>query len=73
MSTLDLHGTKHQNVEDKVRSFLNFVDLPCYIITGNSQLMKNIVKNIVEEYKWHCHEKDSYNHGTLIIKEELLR
>ena len=72
METLDLHGTRHQEADEKVRRFLNFVELPCYIITGNSYEMKNIVKSIVKEYKWYCHEKDSYNHGTLVIKSELL-
>ena len=73
METLDLHGTRHQEADEKVRKFLNFVELPCYIITGNSHEMKNIVKSIVKEYEWYCHEKDSYNHGTLVIKLESLR
>ena len=72
MQTLDLHGTKHQEADEKVRRFLNFAQLPCYIITGNSKEMKQIVKSIVKEYNWYCHEKDSYNYGTLVIKEELL-
>lgn len=72
MKTLDLHGTRHEDADEKVRRFLNFVHLPCYIITGNSSEMKQIVKSIVKEYNWYCHEKDSYNHGTLVIKEELL-
>ena len=71
MKSLDLHGTKHEEADEKVRRFLNFVCLPCYIITGNSKEMKDIVRAIVKEYKWHCHEKDSYNSGTLIIKDQL--
>tara|TARA_B100000989_G_scaffold217976_1_gene166116 strand:+ start:1538 stop:1759 length:222 start_codon:yes stop_codon:yes gene_type:complete len=72
MKTLDLHGLKHQEVDEKVRSFLNFVNLPCYIITGNSQEMKDIVKKIVKEYEWYCHEKNSYNKGTLVVRDELV-
>lgn len=72
METLDLHGIRHQEADEKVRRFLNFVELPCYIITGNSYEMKNIVRSIVKEYEWYCHEKDSYNHGTLVVKAELL-
>jgi hypothetical protein len=34
--------------------------------------MKNIVRNVVEEYRWFCCEKDSYNYGTLVIMEEKL-
>ena len=71
METLDLHGERHSKVEDKVRSFLNFAELPCEIITGNSPEMKKIVKTIVEEYEWCCNEKDSYNCGALIINERI--
>ena len=72
MNTLDLHGIKHQKASDAVRSFLNFTELPCQIITGNSTEMKTIVMEIVKEYKWFCYEKNSYNHGTLVILEETL-
>ncbi len=70
MESLDLHGTRHQDADDRTRQFLNFVDLPCLIVTGNSQQMKDIIRNIVQEYGWKCREKDSYNHGTLIIMEK---
>lgn len=70
METLDLHGIKHQEVDEIVRSFLNFIELPCQIITGNSPQMKEIVKKVVKEYEWFSYEKDSYNYGTLIIVEK---
>ena len=70
MNTLDLHGIKHQRADELTRRFLNFTDLPCEIITGNSLVMKNIVKSVVEEYHWFCYEKDAYNHGTLIVIEK---
>ena len=70
MKTLDLHGTKHSEADEKVRRFLNFTELPCQIITGNSPVMKDIVRRIVKEYDWFCHERDSYNYGTLIILEK---
>tara|TARA_B100001564_G_C20179068_1_gene463182 strand:+ start:348 stop:530 length:183 start_codon:yes stop_codon:yes gene_type:complete len=56
-------------VDEKVRTFLNFVELPCQVITGNSPEMKSIVRKIVREYEWFCYERDSYNYGTLIILE----
>jgi len=71
MQKLDLHGTKHIKAEEKIRSFLNFVELPCEIITGNSPQMKSIVKSVVKEYEWECSEKDTYNYGTLIIRERI--
>ena len=70
METLDLHGVRHHQVDEVVRSFLNFIDLPCQIITGNSQQMKDIVRNVVYQYEWFCYEKDSYNYGTLVITEK---
>lgn len=70
MRTLDLHGVKHQDVDEKVRNFLNFVELPCDIITGKSPEMKKIVEDIVIEYEWSFHEKDSWNTGTLVVTEK---
>ena len=70
METLDLHGVRHHQVDEVTRSFLNFIDLPCQIITGNSEQMKSIVINVVKEYDWFCYEKDSYNYGTLIITQK---
>ena len=71
MQSLDLHGTKHNAADEKTRKFLNFVELPCEIVTGNSPQMKKIVKLIVEEYGWICYEKDNYNYGALIIIERI--
>jgi hypothetical protein len=70
MRTLDLHGVKHEHVDEKVRKFLNFVELPCNIITGKSPEMKKIVEDIVIEYEWSFHEKDSWNTGTLVVTEK---
>ena len=67
MKTLDLHGIKHYQAEEITRRFLNFTQLPCQVITGNSAKMKMIVEKIVKEYSWFCYEKDSYNYGTLIV------
>jgi hypothetical protein len=68
--TLDLHGIKHVNVEGVLRDFLNFADLPCTVVTGNSSEMKHIVKCVVQEYGWHCYEKNTYNFGALTIVEK---
>ena len=72
MQSLDLHGTRHHQVDEKTRRFLNFAELPCEIITGNSPDMKKIVKSVVKEYGWFCYDKDLYNYGTLIIMEKEL-
>ena len=52
MKKLDLHGTRHAEAGEKIRTFLNFVDLPCQIVTGNSPKMKSIV-----DRKSACREK----------------
>ena len=68
MRTLNLHGTFHRDAEEKIKKFLNFVELPCKIITGDSKKMKLIVEDIVEEYGWHISELDT-NRGALIVVE----
>ena len=70
MRSLDLHGTKHLDVEEEVKSFLNFVKLPCKIITGNSDQMKYLVNRVVQEYGWDCHIENEYNPGTLVVVEK---
>lgn len=69
MRNLDLHGVRHEKADDKIRKFLNFVELPCRIVTGNSDTMKKFVEAIVLEYGWHCHEESAANPGTLIVIE----
>ena len=70
MRSLNLHGLRHEKVDDEIRKFLNFVELPCKIITGNSEPMKNYVRGVVSEYEWACHEESAANPGTMIITEK---
>jgi hypothetical protein len=70
MRTLDLHRIRHTAADEKIRSFLNFVELPCKIVTGKSDKMKAIVKTIVEEYEWSCREEDNWDCGTLVVTEK---
>lgn len=66
---LDLHGLAHESADDKIREYLNFVELPTTIITGNSEKMKGIVENIVREYGWYC-STDGSNPGQLVVIEK---
>lgn len=68
--SLDLHGVSHSAAEEKVRSFLNFVELPCDIITGKSEKMKEIVYSIIEEYNWHATALYDANDGRIRIVQE---
>ena len=70
--SLDLHGCSYADVEEVTKKFLNFIELPCKIITGNSIKMKAKVKSIVYEYGWKCREESDFNQGTLIIMEDNL-
>ena len=70
INTLDLHMTRHAAVDDKVREFLNFAELPARIITGKSRQMRQIVVAIVEEYEYSCDFESAHNFGALIIEEK---
>jgi len=69
MRVLDLHNTRHKDVEEKLRRFLNFVELPCKIITGKSTKMIKIVENIVKEYEWSASTQPG-NPGVLTVTEK---
>ena len=66
---LDLHGVRHSEVEERVRKYLNFVELPTSIITGDSSKMKEEVLRIVEEYGWSTSTLPG-SFGELIITEK---
>tara|TARA_B100001094_G_scaffold280966_1_gene292115 strand:+ start:1053 stop:1481 length:429 start_codon:yes stop_codon:yes gene_type:complete len=67
--TLDLHGVAHSDVPEALSRFLNFVKLPCKVITGDSEKMIEIVKKTVKKYNWRCYN-DLMNHGMLHIDSE---
>ena len=71
MKTLDLHGIKHSEVQGLLDHFIwenmknNQKEIE--VITGQSEHMKKIVKDCVEDYMMKC-EEDFLNKGKLIIK-----
>ena len=52
MTEIDLHGLKHEEVEDKLANLLiihyNMGNFPIKIITGKSDKMKTIVRETCE-------------------------
>jgi hypothetical protein len=70
IKTLDLHETKHADVEETVARFLNWVEVPCRIITGNSGRMKNIVEKMVDKYGYSCYNESAFNFGSFIIVDQ---
>ncbi|MCK9574824.1 MAG: hypothetical protein WC979_02785 [Candidatus Pacearchaeota archaeon] len=66
MYVLDLHGRSHISVRNDIireieRHWNANVDV--IFVTGNSTAMKNIVIEILAEYKLNHIEGDPYNHG----------
>ena len=54
MESLDLHNTRHHLVRAKLIRFVEDhwgKDIEAEIITGNSPYMKEIVKEVLDEYK----------------------
>ena len=70
MKTLDLHGTKHHQVETLVENFVLREDLPVRIVTGNSPAMKGLVEKILDENNLSGESEHYYNLGAIIVKEK---
>tara|TARA_R110000744_G_scaffold310295_1_gene417999 strand:+ start:2307 stop:2567 length:261 start_codon:yes stop_codon:yes gene_type:complete len=70
MMKLDLHGKKHEDVDRIVENFIILSEVPSKIITGNSNLMKELVIRVVERhgYDW---EYDVPNYGCIVVKESM--
>lgn len=71
MDCLDLHGKKHSQVPRVVDEFIweniQKKKIEAYIITGQSEQMKNIVVNQLKDYGMSC-EEDFLNPGKMVIK-----
>ena len=72
MKTLDLHGTRHTNVETLVESFFYNNDFPVKVITGKSEEMHKIVLDIIERYGYDYHYERLVNQGCLVITDGAL-
>ena len=68
MLTLDLHGTRHEEVDRIVENFILLSETPVKIITGNSNKMKELVTKVIErhDFDW---KYDVPNYGCLIVIE----
>ena len=70
MKELDLHGTKHKDVPKKVDEYI-WKEMEggaqeARIVTGNSTMMKSIVKETLEDYDMKSKES-MLNTGVLIV------
>jgi len=50
MKKLDLHGIKHEDVDRIVENFVLLNKTPLTIITGNSQKMSELVRDVLERH-----------------------
>jgi DNA-nicking Smr family endonuclease len=69
--TLDLHGIKHSEVPQMVDQFLweqiQKKSTSVEIITGNSNIMKEIVKKSLTDYDFDSYE-EVFNQGKIIVR-----
>ena len=71
MNKLDLHGVRHCDVNDIVDEFIGLHIMgrktkEVHIITGYSERMKELVYEVLCDYKLEYHEHQ-YNKGLLVI------
>jgi transposase len=69
MKTLDLHGTRHHQVERRVEDFVFRNPLPVLIITGNSPSMKKIVWSVLENHGFYWEYQNDWNLGAIVVKD----
>lgn len=70
-TTIDLHGVKHANVEDKLIDFFfwqGFEYRGAHIIIGNSSKMQEIVMNFLDEWEFKYYIS-SHNLGEIVVIE----
>ncbi len=72
MTEIDLHGFKHEEVEDKLPNLLilhyNMGNLQIRLITVKSEKMKEIVRETCEVQGFIIDDTWNTNHGTMIIR-----
>jgi DNA-nicking Smr family endonuclease len=68
MRELDLHGLKHNEVEDEVEDFIISSTPPFRIITGKSEEMRRMVKKLLDHYEFNFYIP-AHNAGEIIVIE----
>ena len=72
MTEIDLHGFKHEEVEDKLANLLilhyNMGNFPIKLITGKSDKMKTIVREIAKKHELTEDDFWNDNPGAIILR-----
>ena len=70
MKVLDLHGVRHHQVFNLVEDFILLTPDPIFkIITGNSNKMLELVKEVLDKYSLKFDYVNWFNLGAIIINE----
>ena len=70
MQVLDLHGVRHHQVFDLVEDFILLSEDPVFrIITGNSNRMLELVREVLTKYSLKFDYVDWSNSGAIIVYE----
>jgi hypothetical protein len=73
MQVLDLHGVRHHQVFDLVEDFILLSEDPVFrIITGNSNRMLELVKEVLTKYSLKFDYVDWSNSGAIIVYEDIV-
>ena len=66
---LDLHGSKHDQVDRAVENFvlLNQDQIPLEIVCGNSQRMIDLVTSTLDKIE--CEDFNQVQFGTIIVRK----
>ena len=67
IKVLDLHNTRHKEVDRLVENFVLLEKLPLRIITGNSEKMMELVTDVLER---HDFKYESFVSGQILILGE---
>ncbi len=66
MSKLDLHGVRHIDVDELVEDFILANELPLYIITGNSHVMRDKVIRLLNKHNFQYVIR-AHNLGEIVV------
>ena len=68
MKEIDLHGYFHHQVQSEVENFvfLNSKELPIRIIVGRSEMMRNLVEDVLKINKF-AYNIPAHNPGEIIV------
>ncbi len=68
MMELDLHGTRHEDVDREVENFILLSTVPSKIITGNSDIMKELTIRVIKRHGFDW-KYDVPNYGCIVVTE----